>query len=186
MGRRGSRLKGVAQKVRDTQGAPQCFLALLKVRALLVDDWRTVLAQCDLVFLSAAKTHNALFFSGPGGGSNAPFSKADPRVRRLPFGTQKPTFAEVVSAHGKLARLELEEGGLRVLESAAHGVRAVLCGSRIHKVEHAINLAIGIKRLDVQKEPRGAPAVVLPGINVASGRSIEILGAGRRREPRAN
>jgi hypothetical protein len=62
--------------------------------------WADALAQCDLVFVHAPSA-NAKAVFGPGA-----LSRSDPRIRRVPFTTSRPTLAEVRRVLSRLASME--------------------------------------------------------------------------------
>ena len=72
-----------------------------EIRALLSTDaeWRRTLREAALIFVSASKTDERTLFVGP----EAPLSRDDARVRRVPFATRRPTFNETRRVVGKLA-----------------------------------------------------------------------------------
>ena len=72
-----------------------------EIRALFQVDpvWRSTIVAASLIFVSASKTDERTLFSGV----EAPLSRDDARVRRVPFATKRPTFNETRRVVGKLA-----------------------------------------------------------------------------------
>lgn len=52
--------------------------------------WKDELARAHLIFIHSSRSDTATLFVG----DDAPFSRADPRVRRIPFPTRRPTLSE--------------------------------------------------------------------------------------------
>eukprot|EP00124_Ichthyophonus_hoferi_P002170 Ihof_evm6s137 gene=Ihof_evmTU6s137 len=69
---------------------------------LLTKDWKDVLARCDLIFVGAPSV-NAKYFFGGGKKDEGAFTKADHRLRPIPFTTRRPVFAEVRRVHSILS-----------------------------------------------------------------------------------
>ena len=69
----------------------------------LLSSWAGHFASAQLVFVSAPSSNSKAIFgigssssAGAGGGSgSSPLASSDPRVRRVPFMTQRPTFSEL-------------------------------------------------------------------------------------------
>ena len=72
-----------------------------EIRELFLVDpvWRKTILNASLIFVSASKTDERTLFSGV----EAPLSRDDARVRRVPFATKRPTFNETRRVVGKLA-----------------------------------------------------------------------------------
>jgi hypothetical protein len=72
-----------------------------EIRQLFLVDpvWRSTILNASLIFVSASKTDERTLFSGV----EAPLSRDDARVRRVPFATKRPTFNETRRVVGKLA-----------------------------------------------------------------------------------
>lgn len=72
-----------------------------EIRELFLVDpvWRSTILTASLIFVSASKTDERTLFSGV----EAPLSRDDARVRRVPFATKRPTFNETRRVVGKLA-----------------------------------------------------------------------------------
>ena len=72
-----------------------------EIRELFLVDpvWRSTILNASLIFVSASKTDERTLFSG----ADAPLSRDDARVRRVPFATKRPTFNETRRVVGKLA-----------------------------------------------------------------------------------
>ncbi|OQR95794.1 hypothetical protein THRCLA_07566 [Thraustotheca clavata] len=64
-------------------------MALQQDISELLTQWKTELDGCTRIFIGAAKTSRGLFFDKTGLNSD------DPRIRKVPFGTLRPTFEEV-------------------------------------------------------------------------------------------
>ena len=72
-----------------------------EIRELFLVDpvWRSTILTASLIFVSVSKTDERTLFSGV----EAPLSRDDARVRRVPFATKRPTFNETRRVVGKLA-----------------------------------------------------------------------------------
>ena len=72
-----------------------------EIRELFLVDpvWRKTILNASLIFVSVSKTDERTLFSGV----EAPLSRDDARVRRVPFATKRPTFNETRRVVGKLA-----------------------------------------------------------------------------------
>ena len=64
-----------------------------------LETWRERLNDAALVFVAASATDQRTLFEG----KNPPLSRRDPRVRRIPFATQRPTFNEARRVMARLA-----------------------------------------------------------------------------------
>lgn len=73
--------------------------ALKQDVADLLAQWKDVLASTDLIFLSSGKTDRATFF----GGKTPVLQPDDPRLRRIPFATFRPTFEELCRVRSELS-----------------------------------------------------------------------------------
>uniref|UniRef100_A0A061R5G9 Ankyrin repeat and zinc finger domain-containing protein 1-like n=1 Tax=Tetraselmis sp. GSL018 TaxID=582737 RepID=A0A061R5G9_9CHLO len=67
--------------------------------------WREEIASVDLIFVHSSRADTGTLFAG----ADAPLSQRDPRVRRIPFATRRPTFAEAKRVAWSLARVWREE-----------------------------------------------------------------------------
>ncbi|KAG7402304.1 Ankyrin repeat and zinc finger domain-containing protein 1 [Phytophthora boehmeriae] len=102
------RKQGGAQSASDASGKAKSAGATLRryneaalkqdVAALLVD-WKDVLKDADLIFLSSGKTERATFFPE----KNAVLQPDDKRLKRIPFATFRPTFEEVCRVRSDLS-----------------------------------------------------------------------------------
>ena len=63
-------------------------------------EWRGVLRDAALIFVAASKTDASTIFDEKSG---SPIRADDPRVRRVPFATKRPTFAETRRVVARLA-----------------------------------------------------------------------------------
>lgn len=71
-------------------------LALERDIGELLTAWTQHLAAAQLIFVHAPSSNNkTVFGASPGGVGTGPLVATDPRVRRVPFMTQRPTFSEV-------------------------------------------------------------------------------------------
>eukprot|EP00873_Tetraselmis_striata_P024606 jgi/Tetstr1/444870/TSEL_032712.t1 len=64
--------------------------ALAKDIRATMDAWKQELASARLIFIHSSRSDTGTLFVGDG----APFSRTDPRIRRIPFPTRRPTLAE--------------------------------------------------------------------------------------------
>ena len=72
----------------------------------LLTAWSAELQTCDCIFLVVPSTQaRAIFFDGDG----SPLRSDDPRVRKVPFSTRRPTKAEVARVHAQLATVQFVE-----------------------------------------------------------------------------
>jgi hypothetical protein len=67
-------------------------------------EWRGVLRDAALIFVAASKTDASTIFDEKSG---SPICADDPRVRRVPFATKRPTFAETRRVVARLAGVNL-------------------------------------------------------------------------------
>jgi hypothetical protein len=67
-------------------------------------EWRALLNDAALIFVAASKTDAATIFDAERG---SPIRADDPRVRRVPFATKRPTFAETRRVVARLAGVNL-------------------------------------------------------------------------------
>ncbi|KAL2610192.1 hypothetical protein R1flu_028765 [Riccia fluitans] len=91
---------GGRQSTRDATGrAPQSAgaslrryneMALQKEIRELLNSWGTYLRSASHIFVYAPSANAQALF----GGENAPLDRNDPRIRRIPFTTRRPTFKE--------------------------------------------------------------------------------------------
>eukprot|EP00644_Phytophthora_capsici_P004341 jgi/Phyca11/565278/estExt2_Genewise1.C_PHYCAscaffold_170447 len=101
------RKQGGAQSASDASGKAKSAGATLRryneaalkqdVSALL-NEWKDVLKDVELIFLSSGKTDRSTFFPE----KNAVLHSDDKRVRRIPFATFRPTFEEVCRVRSDL------------------------------------------------------------------------------------
>lgn len=73
--------------------------ALKQDVADLLVQWRAELASVDLIFIASGKTDRATFF----GGKTPVLEASDPRLRRIPFATFRPTFEELCRVRAELS-----------------------------------------------------------------------------------
>jgi len=78
-----------------------------------------LLGPDDLIFIQASGANGAAIF----GGTGAPLSRKDPRVRRIPFPTRRPTFAEAKRVVRLLSSVFVEDAP-RVAEARAAAAAA--------------------------------------------------------------
>ena len=57
---------------------------------LLSIEWKSALSECSLILIAAPGSNGKILFSG----DSPVLSKSDPRVRKIPFVTRRPTFSE--------------------------------------------------------------------------------------------
>ncbi|CAG0884881.1 unnamed protein product [Cyprideis torosa] len=69
----------------------------------ILASWKDELAACHLVFIRSPTHGRAPFF----GGKNPPLNKTDPRLRKVPIPTRRPTFNEVKRIHEILTSVEV-------------------------------------------------------------------------------
>ncbi|CAI5704236.1 unnamed protein product [Peronospora effusa] len=73
--------------------------ALKQDVAMLLIEWKDVLKDAELIFLSSGKTERATFFPE----KNAVLQPDDKRLKRIPFATFRPTFEEVCRVRSDLS-----------------------------------------------------------------------------------
>ena len=67
----------------------------------LVASWSTHVLDATAIFIRSPRQNQSLFT----GGRKSPLSKDDPRIRRIPFATRRPTFKEVKRVHSCLTTI---------------------------------------------------------------------------------
>jgi len=72
------------------------------VRGLLCGEWAEALRGAQLVWLAVSETDRRILV-----GDGAPLSRDDARVRRVPFGTRRPTLSEAKRVAAMLATVEV-------------------------------------------------------------------------------
>lgn len=77
-------------------------MALVKDIQDLLQSWSEELQKCSAVFYRAPGANRAVLFSG----KNPPFRKSDPRLRPIPFPTNRATYKEVLRVHRMLCTVE--------------------------------------------------------------------------------
>ncbi|KAG6967293.1 hypothetical protein JG687_00004352 [Phytophthora cactorum] len=102
------RKQGGAQSASDANGKAKSAGATLRryneaalkqdVAALLLE-WKGVLKDVELIFISSGKTERATFFQE----KNAVLQPDDKRLKRIPFATFRPTFEEVCRVRSDLS-----------------------------------------------------------------------------------
>ncbi|KAF4042073.1 Vms1-associating treble clef domain-containing protein [Phytophthora infestans] len=102
------RKQGGAQSASDASGKAKSAGATLRryneaalkqdVAALLLE-WKDVLKDVELIFISSGKTERATFFPE----KNAVLQSDDKRLKRIPFATFRPTFEEVCRVRSDLS-----------------------------------------------------------------------------------
>ncbi|ETK89597.1 hypothetical protein F441_06515 [Phytophthora nicotianae CJ01A1] len=102
------RKQGGAQSASDASGKAKSAGATLRryneaalkqdVAALLLE-WKDVLKDVELIFISSGKTEHATFFPE----KNAVLQPGDKRLKRIPFATFRPTFEEVCRVRSDLS-----------------------------------------------------------------------------------
>lgn len=55
-----------------------------------LDEWRGILSECTLIFVSTPGSNRLVLF----GGDSPPLDKTDERIRKIPFVTRRPTISE--------------------------------------------------------------------------------------------
>jgi hypothetical protein len=73
------------------------------VKGLLNVEWRAHVAAADLIWLAVSETDRRMIVGGEG----APVAKDDARLRRIPFGTRRPTLNEAKRVAATLAAVEM-------------------------------------------------------------------------------
>ncbi|KAH7962610.1 hypothetical protein HPB52_017182 [Rhipicephalus sanguineus] len=77
-------------------------MTLVKDIQDLLQSWSEELQKCSAVFYRAPGANRAVLFSG----KNPPFRKSDPRMRPIPFPTNRATYKEVQRVHRMLCTVE--------------------------------------------------------------------------------
>jgi hypothetical protein len=88
-----------------------------------LETWRERLNDAALVFVAASATDQRTLFEG----KNPPLSRRDPRVRRIPFATQRPTFNEARRVMARLATVNykmVETDGANEIDTRGGSVRS--------------------------------------------------------------
>jgi hypothetical protein len=80
------------------------------IHALFTTKWKEHVAEADLIFLGTPKRNRSVFFQIPQGAKQArkasAFDRADPRIRGVPFMTDRPTLKECQRACRRLGSVE--------------------------------------------------------------------------------
>jgi hypothetical protein len=74
------------------------------VKALLDVEWRAHVASAELIWLAVSDIDRRMIVGGEG----APVAKDDARLRRIPFGTRRPTLNEAKRVAAALAAVEMD------------------------------------------------------------------------------
>ena len=74
------------------------------VKALLDVEWRAHVASAELIWLAVSDTDRRMIVGGEG----APVATDDARLRRIPFGTRRPTLNEAKRVAAALAAVEID------------------------------------------------------------------------------
>ena len=74
------------------------------VKALLDVEWRAYVASAELIWLAVSDIDRRMIVGGDG----APVAKDDARLRRIPFGTRRPTLNEAKRVAAALAAVEMD------------------------------------------------------------------------------
>ena len=89
-----------------------------EVHHLLREEWKQHMSEADVIFLSCTKRNADIFFGKNTQGTKGicAIQKSDPRVKRVPFQTKRPTLRETLRVCELLGRLylveeEMKEGG---------------------------------------------------------------------------
>lgn len=117
----------------------------------LLQSWSEELQKCSAVFYRAPGANRAVLFSG----KNPPFRKSDPRMRPIPFPTNRATYKEVQRVHRMLCTVE------------CFGSEEELKG----RIPVSPRLNIGAKGKPVETGPdaaKSAAAAAVAGIDVCS------------------
>ena len=78
------------------------------IRGLLTGEWRQHVSSADLIWLAVSDTDRRILLgTGASGDSSAPLHRDDPRLRRVPFGTRRPTLQEAQRVASLLATVDL-------------------------------------------------------------------------------
>ncbi|CAI5722617.1 unnamed protein product [Peronospora destructor] len=102
------RKQGGAQSASDASGKSKSAGATLRRYneaalkqdvAMLLIEWKDVLKDAELIFLSSGKTERATFFPE----KNAVLQPDDKRLKKVPFATFRPTFEEVCRVRSDLS-----------------------------------------------------------------------------------
>mmetsp|Transcript_40627 Transcript_40627/g.115020 ORF Transcript_40627/g.115020 Transcript_40627/m.115020 type:complete len:658 (-) Transcript_40627:264-2237(-) len=75
--------------------------ALAKDIRATLNSWAQQISQASLIFVHASRADTGTLFLG----ADAPLSRSDPRVRRIPFPTRRPTLAEAKRVVTSLANV---------------------------------------------------------------------------------
>jgi hypothetical protein len=78
------------------------------IRGLLTGEWKQHVSSADLIWLAVSDTDRRILVgTGAAGDSGAPLHRDDPRLRRVPFGTRRPTLQEAQRVASLLATVDL-------------------------------------------------------------------------------
>ena len=78
------------------------------IRGLLAGEWKQHMSGADLIWLAVSDTDRRILVgTGAAGDNSAPLHRDDPRLRRVPFGTHRPTLQEAQRVASLLATVDL-------------------------------------------------------------------------------
>uniref|UniRef100_A0A023GCX6 VLRF1 domain-containing protein n=1 Tax=Amblyomma triste TaxID=251400 RepID=A0A023GCX6_AMBTT len=99
---RDSKQKGMQPKSAGASLRRHNEMTLVRDIQDLLQSWSEELQKCSAVFYRAPGANRAVLFSG----KNPPFRKSDPRMRPIPFPTNRATYKEVKRVHHMLCTVE--------------------------------------------------------------------------------
>lgn len=132
-----------------------------EIRALLAE-WAPLLREATHIFIQAPGIHNTQIFFGHEG---SPLTRGDERLRRIPFSTRRPTFAEVRRLHALLSSATFSRESM-YLQQAADSAReaAQLREKKERALERKQRLTAAAKEKQDKVDGTGAGAGAGPGV----------------------
>uniref|UniRef100_A0AAV1UHX9 VLRF1 domain-containing protein n=1 Tax=Peronospora matthiolae TaxID=2874970 RepID=A0AAV1UHX9_9STRA len=172
------RKQGGAQSASDASGKAKSAGATLRryneaalkqdVAALLVE-WKEMLKDAELIFLSSGKTERATFFPE----KNAVLQPGDKRLKRIPFATFRPTFEEV-------CRVRSDLSSVRFLPLEAATTSSVVSASKVKKKtkkasDAASKVEIGTVGIQQEEEEEVEVPLLIQLVNDGDLKGVEEL-----------
>jgi len=77
------------------------------IRGLLCGEWKMHCSSADVIWLAVSDTDRRILLGSGSGDDGAPLQKDDARLRRVPFGTRRPTLQEAQRVASLLGSVDL-------------------------------------------------------------------------------
>lgn len=177
------RKQGGAQSASDAGGKAKSAGATLRRYneaalkqdvAALLEEWKRELDGADLIFLSSGKTDRSTFFPD----KNPVLRTSDPRLRRIPFATGRPTFEEVCRVRSDLSSVRFSP----LPPPSQPSPSTKTPKSKVGSVDSAAEVAAGVAAIDIAEKEEEAPPAAPRIIEIVQGGKVkelkELLSAG--------